>query len=148
MESFITAQGSYLSPVDIELFESAGPIAPVYFYQTELHLSDESDKLVLKVDQEAGEKVEGLQDNLHVERDFSEAEYKELVRKFEALNIQSLKSRKLTPETKKLVGISFNYLEISIGEDFNLTFEYILTDLKKPEFQAQAKLIEELKKLR
>lgn len=135
-----------LIPIHIELNESSGPVAPPYQFNLSIVLKNEGSGLRINYSYEGkfsgGEPQEQRAKNELIPKDKSI----EILNSLFDLNAFSMKVE-LRDEIKNNVGISFNELNLKIGNGDNAKIRYTLGDLDEPDFEAQTKVIEFIKQL-
>ncbi len=140
----VTDSNGNLVSINIELFESSGPVSPAYQYNLNLNLKSEGNNLHLKYSHK-GKYVSGVPEkNVAIDEMIPKDKAIKLISLLLDLNPLGI-NVDLPENIKNNVGISFNELNLQIGSNEKTKILYTLSDLKKSEFENQSKIIQFLK---
>jgi hypothetical protein len=134
-------------PVKIELVESSGPVSPRYQWSTRVLVDGDGDVVTLHFeDRRASE--DGTPATTRVEQALSAAGWERLVSDLVAADAGSLGHDFIGEEKRKRIGVSFNHVEIALGDEVRCRIDYLKTDVDKAEFEKQRKVVEILRGVR
>ncbi len=132
----------------IELRENGGPVSPAYQYNTLIIISTaETDSNSLYIDCRHTAAFEGgkPKTNINYQRPLTAEETQKLLKILQEVKADSWKDTPLPEATKKLIGISFNQLAVTMDGKQKVTYEYTLSDLSTNKDAPEPKLITYLK---
>lgn len=131
-------------PVKIELVESSGPVSPRYQWSTRVVIEGEGASLTLRFeDRRAGE--DGTPVSVRVEEALPPAGYERLLADLLAADAVSLSHDFVGEEKRKRVGVSFNHVEIAVGDALRCRIDYLVSDVARAQFEKHRKVLEILR---
>lgn len=134
-------------PVKIELVESSGPVSPRYQWATRVLVDGDGDALTLHFeDRRASD--DGTPATVRVEQVLPAAGWERLVADLLAADAGSLSHDFIGAEKRKRIGVSFNHVEIALGEELRCRIDYLKTEVDKAEFEKHRKVVEILRNAR
>lgn len=134
-------------PVKIELVESSGPVSPRYQWSTRVLVDGEGDVVTLHFeDRRASD--DGTPVTVKVEQALPAAGWERLLADLLAADAGSLSHDFIGAEKRKRIGVSFNHVEIAVGDKLRCRIDYLVSDVAKPELEKHRKVIEILRAAR
>jgi hypothetical protein len=142
-----TSSKNKMSVSRIELRENSGPVSPAYQYNTLITISAGADSSSLTIDCQHRAAFEGgkPKTDVNYQRPLTAEETQNLIKILQEVKADSWKDTPLPEATKKLIGISFNRLAVTMVGKEKITYEYTLADLNTNKDAPEPKLITYLK---
>ena len=142
------AQGK-LKDMKLELYESSGPVAPAYQFNTHIILQVQNNEIALNY-KDARIFSEGKpKESIQFQRKISVETYVQLMTEFLTLDaVKSGKNQDFVGSAKGRIGISFNVLDCQVGQDINFKVEYVLSSLEQEGFKECLKAVDWMKNLK
>ncbi|APR84608.1 Hypothetical protein A7982_09957 [Minicystis rosea] len=131
-------------PVKIELVEWSGPVSLRYQWSTRVVIEREGERLTLRFeDRRAAE--DGTPASVRVEEALPPAGYERLLADLLAANAGSLSHDFIGDEKRKRVGVSFNHIDITVGDGLRCRIDYLASDVARARFEKHRKVLEILR---
>lgn len=131
-------------PIDITLFEYAGPVPPPFVYEINVHIVLKNKKVYLYHKKKAEKKGAEWTKNIDDCVTLSESQVKELAQALLNADFPKWQNKHFTEKEHTALGVSFNHLTVQWG-DKKITFEYFLKDLENELYAQQKTFIAFLK---
>lgn len=146
-EFLFDAKGNLVSPIQITLSESAGPIPPPYAYFVDVKLSLEEDVLWLTHEEKAyrlGKDTWKREIKAKIALNTTQTEV--LAQLLLDAGFETWKTKDFTEQEHTEVGVSLNKLSITWGSK-KLDFNYKFKELENTQYTQQVKVLNYLRKL-
>ena len=146
MKNLIYKEDGSLQPIKMELYESSGPVSPLYQYIVHIKIHSTDKEIHLHYKNIGKNQEDGSKKNVQWNKVISLNDYLGFITKLIQNNVFSLNHDFIGDERRKKIGISFNFFELTLGKE-TVKFQYLLQDKKQPEFENYEKIINIVKNL-
>jgi len=132
-------------PVKIELVESSGPVSPRYQWSTRVLVQGEAEVVTLRFDDQRAPAGSEPTTPTLVEEALPPAGYERLLGDLLEADAGSLSHDFIGAEKQKRIGVSFNHVEIAVGDLLRCRIDYLVSDVARPEFEKHRRVVEILR---
>lgn len=132
-------------PVKIELVESSGPVSPRYQWSTRVLVQGGEEVVTLSFNDRRALVSGEPATTVLVEEALPPAGYERLLADLLEADAGSLSHDFIGAEKRKRIGVSFNHVEIAVGDLLRCRIDYLVSDVARPEFARHRRVVEILR---